>query len=238
MGRTKKGLLAKRREQRIALTPTEPEKPFTQPAPEIEERPFIEVKAKTRRARGGLSGDMALGHMMNPQIGDRVVYVEFGMRKNGRRENDLSSYFLFAYGDWHRLLLKNVERQEMAIIDERGFIHIFKWKINIIDFLCICFLLAIFPMSFFAYKITTRPKIVKPKATHYTFSKGCPNCGKSKSKEVPFGELIPKEWKDICDGCGNEVWYIKKPKSILEVELKEQIDNLLKEHKRLKRYFE
>lgn len=84
MGRTKKGLLAKRKEQRIALTPTEPEKPFTQPAPEIEERPFIEVKAKTRRARGGLSGDMALGHMMNPQIGDRVVYVEFGMRKDGK----------------------------------------------------------------------------------------------------------------------------------------------------------
>ncbi len=93
------------------------------------------------------------------------------------------------------------------------------FKLNPIDFLCILFALCVLPMGYFGYKITTRPKIVieEPEPTHYEITRGCPNCGKSKKKEIPLGELVPPEWWDKCDGCGNEGWFIKfepRPKAI------------------------
>ena len=51
----------------------------------------------------------------------------------------------------------------LKIIDDKGFLHIFKWRINIIDFLVLMFILCLMPMFWFGYKIFTRePEPIKP----------------------------------------------------------------------------
>ncbi len=92
--------------------------------------------------------------------------------------------------------------------------------INPIDLLVIVFIICLLPIWFFAYKITTKPKAVTL-ITHWAFKSNCPNCGTSRKKRIPLGELKPLEWKERCERCGNEVWFIKpKPKPKLKSEIK------------------
>lgn len=48
------------------------------------------------------------------------------------------------------------------MIDEKGRIHIFKFKINTIDFLVVIFLICLLPIFFFGYKLTKRPVEAEP----------------------------------------------------------------------------
>ena len=44
----------------------------------------------------------------------------------------------------------------MPFIDKQGFIHFFKWKINIIDLIVVIFIVGLTPMFWFGYKIFWR----------------------------------------------------------------------------------
>ena len=48
------------------------------------------------------------------------------------------------------------EEVKMQIIDNKGFVHLLKWKINIIDLMVVIFLLSMIPMFWFCYKIVTK----------------------------------------------------------------------------------
>lgn len=96
----------------------------------------------------------------------------------------------------------------MRIINDRGMIF---GKINIIDFLVLLFILCLMPMFYFGYKILTKPPLPPP--TTITLDKAEYEQRQSEQKA-------------------------KYKKKVAECEkLKSQRDNLLKEHKRLKRYF-
>jgi len=110
----------------------------------------------------------------------------------------------------------------MPIIDKQGFIHIFRWRINIFDLLVLIFVLCLIPMIPFAYKILNyKPPIIAK--THYTILKVCPICGHIQEIEIPIGKLPPEEYKAKCPNCGNEVCYIK-------IRLPPDKENLQKEY--------
>ena len=57
------------------------------------------------------------------------------------------------------------------MIDKKGRIHIFKFKINIIDFLVLLFLLCLLPMFYFGYKIMTKPQVLEVQPPTVTIDK-------------------------------------------------------------------
>ena len=99
----------------------------------------------------------------------------------------------------------------MKIIDEQGFVHILWWRINIIDFLAVVYVLCLIPMFYFGYKV--RSKTVEKTHTVYELSANCPICGYSATQEVDIGKLPDETWVGVCKRCGNEVSF-RKPSPI------------------------
>ena len=93
------------------------------------------------------------------------------------------------------------------MLDDKGRLNIFGWRVNIIDFLVLVFLICLMPMFWFGYKIMTRPVPVKVKV----------------EAEPPTITFDKAEYEE----------YTRKVRR-----LEAQRDALLKEHKRLRKYFE
>lgn len=111
----------------------------------------------------------------------------------------------------------------VKLIDDKGYIHIFNLKINIIDFLVLVFILCLMPMFYFGYKIMMKPIPASP-----------PTITLDKAEY----EQMQAEQKARYES--GEIKLIRQRDDALKERnrLRSQRDNLLKEHKRLRKYFE
>jgi len=100
----------------------------------------------------------------------------------------------------------------MQIIDKRGFIHIFKWKINIIDFVVICFLIGLVPMGYYAAVIYNKKSTIEVKH-EYEATFHCPNCKRDFIEMIAHGKPIPQNHSTVCPICKNKVMVNKTPLS-------------------------
>ncbi len=93
------------------------------------------------------------------------------------------------------------------MLDDRGRLNIFGWRINIIDFLVVLFILCLTPVGFFAYRIMSKfnkmPEVLE--AIDYTITRPCPVCEEPIKIEVKLGEKPERYYKIICLNCYNEI---------------------------------
>jgi len=98
------------------------------------------------------------------------------------------------------------------LIDKKGMLNILGWRVNIIDFLVLLFVLCLTPMFYFSWKIITRPQVQEvqdatefAEVTDYTITHSCPICGQAIKIKVPLGELPQRYYKHICPNCHNGI---------------------------------
>ena len=106
----------------------------------------------------------------------------------------------------------------MSIIDQKGMIGFGKFRINIIDFLVLLFLLSLTPCLYFGWKIHTKAQVAPPPLM---------------TEQSKYDELKDKCNKDLIEA------HTLREKELQEkIRLQQKISDFLKEHKRARKYFE
>ena len=117
------------------------------------------------------------------------------------------------------------------MIDEKGMLKIFKWKINIIDFVIIVFVICTICCGITMYKNATKPIEYVPRTT-YTIYRTCPICNDSQSIEINLRKCPPTFYKTVCSNCKNIVVLIKRPDPPMRT-LPEETDYVQEYYKRM-----
>ena len=91
------------------------------------------------------------------------------------------------------------------LIDKKGMLNILGWRVNIIDFLVLLFILCLTPVFYFGYKILNKPQEVQLEVTDYTITRSCPVCGQPIKIEVPLSERPQRYYKLVCPNCHNGI---------------------------------
>lgn len=113
------------------------------------------------------------------------------------------------------------------MIDKNGRIF---GKLNIVDFLALCFVLMVAPAGYFGWKIATKKPVVDFKTTTcYKKEFSCPNCEKTIEIWKTKGHPMPEQFKDVCPYC--------KCKIELKESLQITVNNFLKKYPKFEKYF-
>lgn len=93
----------------------------------------------------------------------------------------------------------------MSLIDKQGFIHFWRLRINIIDFLVVGSVLCLLPAFYYGHKILSREPEGSPIETHYEVTRSCPICGKSIRISTIKSTPLPEFYETVCERCENKV---------------------------------